>query len=259
MAQDLSDQKHTVRFPHPYEVVFDKATTLKAPVYLNGSLVAPDAATSTVTIFDNNNTKVVDGVSVTVTASIALVVVAANVFTEDDVGERIRVEWTLTGDGLSTTVLRPENDGIVAAREIFPCITDGDLIRPIRAVDPAAVNAITKATTFQDEIDEAWTTLVGWLIQDGTRPAYVMSPSSFRQTLIFLSLANVYGGILASRLNTAYAEEAVKFENRAVKAYNKVVILSDKDGDAIPDHPGRRGVAMGSVTLGGAPRRRTEI
>mgnify|MGYP000097237117 CR=1 FL=1 len=174
----LTDQRRTFRFPLPHEIVYSRGTVLYAPVYLDGALVAPGSGT--VTIYDSANVARVSAAAVTVSGSIAQYTVAASTFTEGEVAELVRAEWTLVFSGTDDVA---ENDGLVVRRDLHPVLTAADLYRRVRGLDPnnsATITALTAAQQ-QEKIDEAWVAIVGRMIMEGTRPSYLMSPSSLRR------------------------------------------------------------------------------
>lgn len=246
----LSDQRHTFRFPLPHEIIYNRATTIQCPVYLDGALVSPSGGSGVdvINIYDETGTAIVSDEDVTVTSSIAEYQIAADTFAEADVSERVRVEWSLTVGG---TLEVGENDGIVVRRDLHPTITAADLYRRYNSLDPSNADAITGAAAadHQQKLDEAWVRLINDMISDGTRPSWVMSPSSLRAAHVEMTLAMIFDD-LASRLDPAYAEKAMRHERLYEAAYRKMTALLDLDDDGQVDYRGRQGVASSSLWLG---------
>lgn len=242
----LSDQGRSWRFPLPHEIVFDRDTTLKAPVYLDGALVAP--ASGTITIYDDTNTAIVSAAAVTVSGSIAEYSVSANTFAEADVSERVRVEWALVFSGVTD---EGENDGLIVRRSLKPPITMADIYRRYKSLDPSGSSAITNATAaeHQEKLDEAWVDLIERMIEDGTRPSWVMSPSALARPLKHLVLHLIWED-MASRLNPAYQTKADKAWDAYNRAYDRMSVLIDADDDGEADTETRQGVEPSGFWLG---------
>jgi len=215
----LTDQRHTVRLPLPDLIVRGRDHIVYAPVYLDGALVAPSSAT--VTLYDASGTAVLSAVAATVLApTIARYTITAATTTSLTLGERWRVEWAITlSDG---TVLRPRNDAALVRNGLWPVISDVDLYRRVRALDPGGTAPITAATDYQDELDEAWTEINLRLIALGNRPNLIMEPSALRQAHLYLTLALIFEGQLASRIDQAYRQDAVEFRRQYEAAWEGV-------------------------------------
>lgn len=241
----LPDQEVTVWFPHPHEVVATRDTVIKAPVYDTGALLAPTSGT--VTIRDESYVIIVNAAPVTISGDIAQYTVPADTFPAEDISELLYVEWSLVF-GASLTIVA-DNDGVLVARELRPVITDEDLYQRLSSLDPSATYTITTRTSYQDYIDSAWRDLISDMIEDGTRPHWIRSPSSTRQAHVELTLARIFED-LASRNQPAYLQQAEQFHKNYRRQYGKMTALIDKDDDGQVDHRGRQGIAHSVIWLG---------
>ena len=88
---DLNDRTYQVRFPLPSLLERGIDTTIKAPVYQAGALVAPSAGT--VTIYDETNTAKVSAAAVTIAGSEATYTVTAG--TTSGLTSDYRPAWSL--------------------------------------------------------------------------------------------------------------------------------------------------------------------
>ena len=212
----LTDQRHTVRFPTPDLIVRGVNHTIYAPIYLSAALVAPTAAAA-VSVYDASNTAIVDNQTATVTGSIAQYTISGATTTSLTLSERWRVEWSLPISGGPT--LTPRNDAALVRNGLWPVISDVDIYRRMPSLDPSGSAPIHADTNLQDQIDEAWTEIQLRLIAKGNRPNLIMEPSALREVHILLALALKFDD-LASRLDTAYRDEADRYRERFEAAWD---------------------------------------
>ena len=239
-----SDQRYTVRFPHPDAVVRGVATTLMAPVYLDGALVAPSAGT--VTIYDaSGNATSVSGELVTITGDIAEYTVAADTFTVSP-QRGWSVEWALTVSGDPVVA---SNDLVLALRELWPVVADIDVYGRNRYLDPAQNAALSGAVNWQSEIDEAWAMIVTRLVQEGLRPEWIRSPSSLREPHLLLTLALIYES-MDTRANGAWMERAKDYRNQYDRAWGAATFQLDVDQDRTVDDADARSSVSGPLWTG---------
>lgn len=241
----LIDQRRTVRLSLPDLIVRGAAHTIFAPVYLDGALDAPSSGT--VSVYNASNTAVVNAQAVTVSGSIAQYDISAGDLTSETLGEGWRVEWSLTmSDG---DVLTPRNDAALVRSALWPVISDVDITRRMPSLDTSGSTPISTATNYQGELDEAWTEISLRLIREGNRPNLIMEPSALRECHMALTLAIIFEGRLASRLQPAYLEQAMAYREMYERAWSSLSFRYDVDDDGQPD-PGRRS-AQPTVWLNG--------
>ena len=239
----MSTTRHSVRFSLPHSIVKGQATTLEAPVYLAGALVAPSVGT--VTIYDAANTVLVDGASVTITASVATYSMLAATVAASTVGPGWRVVWDLT---VAALPLVAENDAALVKTLLFCPITDADLFRRVPGLDPNSSAPLTLATDYQTQIDEAWIEIETRLYQEGRRPEWIRSPSSLRAAALWLALSIIFED-LETQNSAAYEEQAARYLARYESSYSAITALVDTDGDGDPDTDIRVGIADPVVWL----------
>lgn len=239
----MSDQRHTVRFTVPHSIVQGQDTTLEAPVYLAGALVAPSVGT--VTIYDASNVVLVNAAAVTIVSSVATYPVLTATVAGSTIGAGWRVVWSLT---VAAKPLVAENDGALVKRMLYNVVTDADLFRKVPALDPNGPSPLTLATNYQDQLDEAWVDIENRLFQDGRRPEWVRSPSSLRAATVWLTLAIIFED-LETRNDAAFEGQAAKYMDRYENAYKSANALMDRDGDGDPDNDDRIGLAHSVVWL----------
>lgn len=229
----LIDQRHTVRLPLQDHLERGVDSTISAPIYLDGALVAPDAD-GTVSVYDANNTAVVDAQTVTISGSIASYVVTAATTASLTLGESWRVEWDLYITASSTS-LTPVNDAALVRRILRPAISDVDLHRRVPALDPTDNAPITSFDNYQDFLDEAWTMISDRLIRKGERPYLVMSPGSLREAHLQLTLGLIYDDLVVRAENPDYDTSATRAHKRYELAWGAISFVYDRDRDGRPD------------------------
>jgi len=224
------------------------ANLIKAPIYLDGALVAP--ASGTVSVFNASNTAVIDAASVTITDSVAQYSIASASVASRSLEDDWMVEWTLAmPDGVSHVFRRT---AALVRRRLYPVITDVDLIAlhsDLAALRPATI------TSYQDYINMAWRDIIDLLREAGNFPQLVMSPTSLRRVHIYLTLE-----LIARDFSTSFGEGskwdlladtyAAKFEG----AFGRLNFVYDSDDDG--DRDADRRAAVASIWLGIGTNRR---
>lgn len=238
----LTDQRHAVRFALPDLIVRGADHTIYAPIYLDAALVNPSGATPTVSVYNAAGTAVVAAQNATVSGDIAQYTISAATLASEALGERWRVQWTLTLAG--GTVLTPRNDAALVRAGLWPVISDVDVQRRMPALNLSSTTAISAATNWQGELDEAWTMINLRLIRLGNRPNLIMEPSALRECHMNLTLALIFEGRLASRLDEAYREQAMYYMDQYHRAWSELNPRYDSDDDGNTDLRRRPGTPL---------------
>ena len=146
-----------------------------------------------------------------------------------DYSEGWRVEWSLVISG-STYVFR--NDASLVRNVLYPVVTDSDLFRRHRALDPNSSSPVSTVTDYQDYLDEAWTTLSNRLISRGNRPNLVLNPSALRDCHLLLPLSLIFEDF-ATSLNEVYGDRASEYRRQYEGAWDdlRFVYASSDDED----------------------------
>jgi hypothetical protein len=245
----LTDQEHTVRIVMPDLIQRNVDTTIEAPVYLSGALVAPTAGT--VTVYDSGNVAIVDGAAVTITDSVAQYTVTAATTAGKPLGDGWRVEWSLT---VSSATINATNEASLVRWIVRPMISDVDVYRRVPALDPSSATVITSETNYQGYIDECHTEISLRLIAAGRRPWLIMSPASLRGVYLNLTLCYIFEDLSARLANVDYQERADAYREEYMRAWKTLNFSYDRDLDGIADDdesgdPAR--VSAGTVFLTG--------
>jgi len=236
----LDTAPYTARIPTPYDLVRGQATTLRCPVYRDAALVSPSSGTCTV--YDSSSVVVSTGAT-TLSSS-----VSTYTFTPSsslNLGEGWRVEWALT---ISSVVHTFRSDAALVRQALYPVISDQDLYRRVSGLNPSGAAPLSSLTTYQDYLDEAWTTLVLRLISKGNRPALISSPSALREVHILLTLSLVFEDF-AIRLRENFAEDAMRFREQYESEWSRLNFSYDTSDSG--QSPAQRRAARGPVILSG--------
>lgn len=241
----MQDAVYTARFPGPRFIVRNVAETIELRVYRDGALVTPSAVT--VSVYDANKTAIVDAQVATVSASVASYTIPAASTADLSLGQGWSIKWTATVAG---QVINPINDAALVRRQLWPVVTDLDLFRRASSLDPSSSTVITSLSNYQDYIDEAWVEITNRIVNSGRRPNLVLSPYSFRECHLYLTLALIFED-LSTRLNEAYELRAQQYREQYRSAWKEVKALMDDDEDGFADDPHHRTAADPTVWLGG--------
>lgn len=253
MATSRIPSQVSVRFALPYIVERGAtgALTLAGAMLDNASSPFTSA---TVSVFDPSGNAIVSSASATFTQGASFTVSydwtpAATLA----LGDGYVVEWKLiVGAGQFATY---RNDCIVALRSLACPIASADLYAVASSLDPSTNRPVHAMSTLDAYVLEAWQRIQRRLIENGNRPNLVVSPSSFHDAAVLLSLALVYEDFMG-RMNPAFTEQARMYREQYEQAWARISFrYAPGDGSTID--AGRRKSASSSVFLGTARWRST--
>lgn len=229
--------------PDLYEQGTD--TEVSCPLYLGADLVEPTEAGSTVTIYRRSGAKVVDAGPVTISGSIARYTLSGATSAALAREKGWRTEWRLLVSGSYLPPIR--NDAALVKNRLYPVVTDLDLFRLHRSLDPSLPGCITSRENYQDERDEAWGWVQTRLYNSGNRPHLVMSPSALREVTLFKALELVFADMALQRQE--YREDADRYERKAASAWKTLTFEYDSDDDGQSDDVDTRRGSSGTFWL----------
>lgn len=237
---------YTTRQALPHLIELGRATTLSAPVYLDGTLTAPSAGT--VSVYDEGGDVIVSAAAVTVTASVATYTVSGPLTSDLTPSDRWRVEWTLTVSG--TTVPIRDEAALVRYR-LRPTITDADIGQRIRILSTDLAARPTSATTYSAAIEEADIRVQTDLLREGRRPWLVVSASALRECWLSAAIAVILDGLAIAHASDGdpYAARARDWDERYERAMSRARVAMDWDDDGEADAGGRTGPRAGALWL----------
>ncbi len=236
---------YSARFLLPDYIVREQENVLSCPVWRDGALVAPTAGTGTV--YDSTD-NIVHTQAVTITGSIASITIPAGTLPSTlSLGSGWRVEWELTVGG---SPFFARNKAHLVLSELVPVVTDADLFRRQRGLDPSGPNPISKRTDYQDSIDEAWVTLLGMISGKGPLPFLIMEPTALREPHILLTLSLVFDGLDARTDHDKFAVKAEDYRQQFKDAFAGLAFEYDSDQDGKADSRRKR-AASSTIWLTG--------
>lgn len=236
----LDSAPYSARIPVPYDIVRGQATTIRCPAYRDGALVSPSSGTCTV--YDGSGTVVSTGATVLSSS------VSTYTFTPSSsltLGEGWRVEWSLV---LASVQHVFRSDAALVRVALYPVVSDQDLYRRVSGLNPSGAAPLSTLTTYQDYLDEAWTTLVLRLISKGNRPALISSPSALRECHVLLTLSLIFEDF-AVRLRESFAEDAARFREHYEAEWARLSFTYDSSDSGVS--PAQRRAARGPIILSG--------
>jgi hypothetical protein len=232
----------TARIDAPVELVKGEPNTVACPLYFSGAMVVPTGPGSLDVVRPDG------GVFLTLAAplvgSVATAALGAPALASADLGERWQVRFripTAAGDVVASA------DAAVVLRRLLPVVTDLDLFAVMPALSPGNPNSITRHTTFQGVIDEAWRRVRLRLIQAGRRPWLILSPGAIRQVHLLQTLVLIFEELAATG-GEVNNERALRYSEQLAEEWGRVKLEYDETGDGTPGHATRN--AGGPLWLG---------
>lgn len=221
-----------------------RANVSELPVYVDGTLTAPDSGTYTLTRPDG--TAAVDAQSATVTASVATYSVTPA--STEALGEGWLETWSLVFSGTTYVFTRQS-----------ACVRDAPVreIGPVdmRARHPELGNQDTDVSEDEDACDEAWVSVQRWLIAKGRRPYLVIPSGALSEPTLLRALAMRFRNLSTFAGGSRYAEMAAYYDEAYAAEMERLVLTYDMDEDGMPDGDETTTPARSVLYLHDPPRR----
>ena len=227
--------QYAPRFDHADLIQRGLTMDISCPVYRGGQLVSPSSGT--VSLYDDSGVAIVSSAVVTIAGGVATYTVTSATTSGLELARDWRVEWVLTmPDGVAHTY---RNEAGLVRCVPFPVLSEPALYRRCPALDPAGPAPITRASNYQDAIDDAWVSIRNRLDEAGQRLEQVVSPARLREPHLLLTLHVIFAD-LASR-NPAHQAAADSYQRQyeAAWARSSIKLDTDDDGDADTTRPTR--------------------
>lgn len=226
---------HAARFALPDLIVKGRDSHAVLEVYFNGARQNMSSASATIyrpdgTVFSTPTVVLSDG------NKLGTVTVTGASTSSETLGDGWRISYIVTVDG---DVFEFSNEAMLVRAALYPVLTDPDLYKRVSSLDPAGTTPITSLTTFQTFRDEAWIEISQRLIQEGNRPALILSPTALRGPHLELTLAMVFED-LSTRLNEAYEARAQQYRRQYEHTWRRLTFRYDSDEDGHADDVRRR-------------------
>ena len=226
---------YAARFALPDLIVRGRDSHAVLEVYQNGARQTLSAASATVyrpdgTTFATPTVVLSDG------NKLGTVNITGASTGPETLGDGWRIVYVVTVDG---DVHEFSNEAMLVRSALYPVLTDADLYKRVSSLDPDGTTPITSLASFQDFRDEAWIEISQRLIQEGNRPALVLSPTALRGAHLELTLAIVFED-LSTRLNEAYEARAQQYRRQYEQTWRRLTFRYDSDENGTPDDTRRR-------------------
>lgn len=233
----------TARLLLPDDLVRGQVNLLSCPIWQDAALVAPSSGT--ITIYDGSGVAQVSAAAVSIVGNIATYSYTPG--STLTLGEGWRVEWSLVIAGLTHTF---RNSGSLCRMPLHPVLTDADLYRVNRGLDPTSSGRLSDRADWQDQIDEAWVRIYGRVCAAGQRPYLIAEPWSLREPHMLLTMALIYEDFATRLPETQWAEQAKNYLDRFESAWGRLTFRYDSV-DSIGSAEARRRPASPPIFLTG--------
>lgn len=215
-----------VQVDAPVLLVRGQNTTASIVLEEHGGAV--EVSTATATVYDDQGE--VQAAYTVYNSRRPTVTVLAAVTTGQDYSESWRIVWDL--DGVFVPVA-----AYVVRTGWTPNVTDADLYRRVRSLDPSGPAPTHSRQTFEPERQEATAHIRDRLIQHGRRPWLVFEPHTLREPLLLLTLALIFEGF-GSR-DPMHFEVADRYRRQFEDAWRSISFTYDADQDGEADSESR--------------------
>lgn len=242
-----SETRYSFRFSGPQYLERAREQRVTMPARHEGALAVPSAGTYS--LFDPSNTAIVDAQAINVVASVAgFTIPAATLPSTIAFNEGWREEWVLTMP--DTTVRTVIRDTAFVRHAMFPVVTLADLV----GVHSNIVTLLPdNDDDAQDKIDEAWKLIDSRLVSKGNRTYLAMSPWSFRESHLWLTLMFIFRDARTTLGEGDYSDLARDYKTDFEDAWAQLTWLWDSDQDGVVDDSSRRRSGTPVVYLNSAP------
>jgi hypothetical protein len=223
------------RFALPDLIVRSRESHAVLEVYKNGARQTLSAASATVyrpdgTTFATPTVVLSDG------NKLGTITITGASTASESLGDGWRIVYVVTVDG---DVHEFSNEAMLVRSALYPVLTDADLYKRVSSLDPDGTTPITSLASFQDFRDEAWIEISQRLIQEGNRPALILSGNALRGPHLELTLAMIFED-LSTRLNEAYEARAQQYRRQYEHTWRRLTFRYDADENGNPDDVRRR-------------------
>lgn len=240
----MSEVQYTARFRGPVILEKGRANLVRCPVYHDDLLVSPTGS-GTLTVYNAASMRVLDGVTATLTDSIAQRSIAAGDVESQSYSDAWRLEWALPmPDGVTHTF---RAFGSLVYRKLYPVVTSSDLTDRHHDLDRRRQQA--KLPSFQSYLDAAWAEAESRLVKSGKRPFLILDPSALFEPHLFLTLAMIFDDF-ASTGESNDAERGGNYRQQYRDAWAELT-FPQATPEGTPDGAGRRRSGPSTIWLCG--------
>jgi hypothetical protein len=225
-----------------------RAQTSSIDVFRLGAQLVPTAAVYN--LIDVNGKKIIDAVG----ATIAVGGTCSHTFTIDNthsLSEGYVEEWEITLPDGTIPIFR--RTAAVVRRRLYPVVSTQDLSNYYHTINDLLPTGLV---SWQKYIDTSWETILRRVrSRSGSFPYLVMSPDSFFEAHIHLSLSRIFEDLHASVGTTQshFFEMSQSHYQKFIDEYNSLNFVYDESNDGKADDPDKRTSARSLITLNKPP------
>jgi hypothetical protein len=242
----MAETAYTPRLDLPYAIERGRSQVITLAVYSGASLAAPSSGT--VTIYAPDGASASTG-SVAVVSDVAEYTVSG--LSDYDYGDGWAVEWALTmPDGVVHTF---RSDAALCRVAPQQTVCPADLYRLQPYLDASSTGAIS-SETWVDQCLEAYVELQRRLWARGRRPWQIVDQASLRQAELMLALSYAYRALASRDTSGTARDQAEHYHAEAGRAWNRVTIRYDLDGDGSIDSGELTAARPATIWLGSTGR-----
>lgn len=222
------DVQYLVGFEFPDCLERGRDNVVVCPVYFDGPLVAPSAATCT--LYDPTGAAVSTPLAA-ITNNVATATIPTADIGAKDYGTGWRVEWALTLGGVTRTFT---NEAAIVRKAFECCVNDGVVFA--HHSDLRALLASSKNGSVQSAIWQAFVTFQNRMWENEQRAFLIFTTTAPREHLKWLSIANAFEGLAANASDDdGFQRQADKYRKRAEDAFNDMKFKVDINQDGVVD------------------------
>ena len=242
----MAETTYTPRLDLPYAIERGRSQVLTLSVYSGATLTAP--ASGTLTLYAPDGSSASTG-AVSIVSDVAEYTVSG--LTSYPYGEGWAVEWALVmPDGVTHTY---RSDAALCRVAPQQTVCPADLYRLQPYLDASSTGAIS-SETWVDQCREAYIELQRRLWSRGKRPWQIVDQAALRQAELLLALSYAYRALASRDTSGTAREQAEHYHAEGGRAWNRVTVRLDLDGDGAIDSTDLTAARPASVWLGSTGR-----
>lgn len=220
-----------------------------ASIEIERSAADLTVTSATYSLLDATGTAVVDAQAATIAAGSASYALTTTHLPSTLTPEAGWSElWVIVYSGQT---YRYQREVVIGQRAMLCPISDTDLQRRFSRIAAQSSDRVS----WQEKIDEAFTTVLTELIALHLWPQRILSPSTIRPIVLAQAIVLILDDMSMQQANRGnYAELAKSYRDQLAAAWTKMTVAMDNDEDGVDDSGGtERTPVQPAIVLRGAP------